>query len=157
MGDFIDTSLTLESPMESLLQRLPSDIPCYIMTEYLQLKEILCLSETSHYFYNKICQQEWLWKYLYCRDISSLRTPLNWRTEYIKVMVAIKGKSSDQILDEATRNGYERFIEFQIAKRIRISKAQADRIMILAAKGGYHDIVEMMIMADARNFNEAMR
>lgn len=153
--DFVDSPLMSDHQTRSLLQRLPFDILHKIVTEYLQLREVMRLSETSHYFYTKIYCQEWLWRYLYCRDISALRIPPNWRTEYIRIMMGIKNQSLDQILCEAGRNGYERFIENQITTKI--PKAQADRIMILAAKGGYQDIVEMMIMSDARNFNEAMR
>ena len=173
--DFVNTMS--DPQIGSLFQRLPFDILHKIVTEYLQLREVMRLSETSHYFYTKIYCQEWLWRYLYCRDISILRfgrglcsthlnsvqmsgTELlrispNWRTEYIRIMTGIKTRESDEILCEAGRNGYERFIENQITTKI--PKAQADRIMILAAKGGYQDIVEMMIMSDARNFNEAMR
>ena len=156
--DLIDALTTPGPQTESLLRSIPFDVLYKIVTEYLPSKSIVKLCQTSSYFNRRLCQSEDLWHHLYEQDISVLRVPSegglppNWRLAYFQVATDIRDKSPNEVLEIATKNGYEKLAETAITQ----GATNFNRGLRLASAGGYRDIVDRMLALGATDYKTAM-
>jgi hypothetical protein len=132
---------------DNLILELPPEL-LFEVASHLDLPDILRLCQTSSYFRGLFCSMDQtLWRYLYRRDLSTLRTPpdQNYQQAYLTYFRKIRGTSLDDQLLLASRNGYERMVQ----RLIDDGATDYTWAMVEAAGRGHRDIVDLMLQLGA--------
>jgi hypothetical protein len=99
------------------MERIPSDIKVLLCTQYLSVRDIVCLARTNHYFYDLLLKDNdvnrRIWLSLYRRDLSEVRLPKDgsYCASYQEIMHDQRTRGDDRYYDDLVmERGCEKFI-----------------------------------------------
>jgi ankyrin repeat protein len=157
---------------DDVISSLPAEILFQIAVN-LPTADIIRLCQTSQAFNQKLCQDNFFWRQLYQRDISTLRLPqpiqrLESRTQQqlgnpdyrqaygdIVQSIDLDHPNLDQ-LERAIRWGYEIPVYRFFNQHPEINHRQRNDLLTDAVRAGYPDIIDFLLSHGANDYNRAL-
>lgn len=120
-----------------------------IIYQYLNPQDILRLCNTSGYFNRTICQDQYLWKQLYKRDISNMvNNRENYKQKYIQIFKDLTTLNLNEKLIYAARNGYEKVLQYYANNGADIH-FDSELVLREASKNGHLEVVKYLVENEA--------
>jgi ankyrin repeat protein len=143
--DKMDLVDQVQSGNDDLLSQLPTELLLDLTLRFLKPPDILRLCQVSQVFNERLCQNDYVWKQLYQRDISTQQRPQSgmYRSAYQTIQHYIQQHTINDNRVYAATHGYEKLFD----TLIRLDPLHKDYFVPLtkAAKNGHLDIVRRII------------